>query len=96
MTSPGPDGVAWVQVLIIVRQINSKPGEDHKSGIARCKEMIKAGKKLRPILVASNGQRLDGFKRYMAHKELGHKTIEVIVDPNGRMGGQDGQAFNEE
>lgn len=67
--------------------------DDHESGIEACMELIKAGKRIRPILVASDGQRLDGYKRYMAFKRLGYKRIPVIVDPQGRMGGQDGMSW---
>jgi len=36
-------------------------------------------------------QREDGFKRYMAFKELGFRNILVIYDPYARKGGQEGQ-----
>lgn len=61
-----------------------RPGvfdEEHRDGIEYCKGLINSGKAIRPILVAPNGQRMDGFKRYMAHKELGFKSIWCIVDP---------------
>ena len=67
--------------------------EEHRDGIEFCKGLIRSGQKIRPILVATNGQRLDGFKRYMAHLELGETRIECIVDPHGRMGGQHNQSM---
>ena len=66
---------------------------DHAWGIKMAKKLIKDGKKLRPILIRPDGQRLDGFKRYMAQKEMGFKEIEVIVDPNGKMGDQKGESL---
>jgi len=68
-------------------------GEDHEPGIKLCMEKIKEGNKILPILVDRNGQRLDGFKRYMAFKRLGHKEIEVVWDPAERMGGQHGMPW---
>jgi len=65
----------------------------HRQGVDFVKELIKAGEKIRPILVNTDGQRLDGFKRYMAQKEAGLTEIEVLVDPHGKMGGQDGESF---
>ena len=63
----------------------------HREGIEYAKGLIKEGRKLRPILVNDEGQRLDGFKRYMAQLESGIKEIECIVDPFGEMGGQHNQ-----
>jgi len=65
--------------------------QEHKDGIEYVKGLIQEGKHIRPILVNTEGQRLDGFKRYMAAKELGHKEIECIIDPFGVMGGQHNQ-----
>ena len=73
-----------------------RPGvfdKEHRDGIEYCKELIKRGKKIRPILVDTTGQRLDGFKRYMAYHELGLNRIECIVDPFGQMGGQHNQSM---
>lgn len=67
------------------------PGEIddyHREGIEICKELIKQGKKVRPIALRPNGIRLDGFKRYMAQKELGIKEIEVEIIPDGAYGCQ--------
>ena len=67
--------------------------QKHRDGIEYVKKLIQDRKHIRPILVGTNGQRLDGFKRYIAHLELGKKKIECIVDPFGIMGGQNNQNF---
>jgi len=65
----------------------------HREGIEHVKKLIKSGANIRPILVAPDGQRLDGFKRYMAFKELGCDRIDCIIDPFGQMGGQHNQSL---
>lgn len=66
--------------------------DEHRAGIDFIKGEIKKGVKLRPILVRPDGQRLDGFKRYIAQKEMGITEIECIVDPFGMPGGQHNQS----
>jgi len=70
--------------------------KEHRDGIEHVKALIKAGKKIRPILVNCEGQRMDGFKRYMAQKELGCETIDIIVDPFAFMGGQNNQGLEDD
>jgi len=70
--------------------------DEHRAGIEYVKELIVAGKKIRPILVDNTGQRLDGFKRYVAHIEMGLDCIDCYVDPFGMMGGQSNQSFLED
>ena len=68
--------------------------QGHRAGIDHVKGLMsKNGNVMRPILVDTEGQRLDGFKRYMAALELGRKQIECIIDPFGAMGGQHNQSF---
>jgi len=73
-----------------------RPGvmdKEHREGIEYCKKLIEGNLKIRPILIDNTGQRLDGFKRYMAHRELFLSKIECIIDPNGIMGGQHNQSM---
>lgn len=57
--------------------------EQHEVGIKYIKEVLQAGAKVLPILTLDNGdgtyKRLDGFKRSIAHWELGYKFIEAFV-----------------
>lgn len=71
--------------------------DEHREGIEYAKSLIlQAGKKLRPVLVNCDGRRLDGFKRYMAQKELGEKKLDIIVDPFGVMGGQNNMSMEDD
>ena len=65
----------------------------HREGIEFVKQLIREGKKIRPILINTGGQRMDGYKRYVAHMELVKSDIECIIDPNAQMGGQHNQSF---
>lgn len=73
---------------------SEQPDELHRLGIDGMKVLVKSGKKLLPILVkrAQCEQprflRLDGYKRYMAYKELGYTKIECFVDNDGSKGDQ--------
>lgn len=90
----------WVDInLIQPYDAGHRPlaiDDDHRRGIDYVKELIQNRVKIRPIMVNTEGQRLDGFKRYMAHLELGKKEIECIVDPFGKMGGQHNQSFEDD
>lgn len=73
-----PDGSFIVNV-----QNDGKTTEEHLEGIEYIKSVLKSGSKIRPILVAEDGygryQRLDGFKRTLAHLQLGYENIEAFV-----------------
>jgi len=98
---PGKDVKEPTRMVVPIESVNPwdpahKPMSaeyeaNHRNGIETIKKAILAGKKIRPIVVLPDGQRRDGFKRYMAFKELGYKEIEVIVDPNAHYGCQQGQ-----
>jgi hypothetical protein len=69
--------------------------EDHRNGIDSLKEFISRGGKTLPIAVylksaGEKYQRLDGFKRYWAQKELGRTEIECYVLPEYVAGIQEG------
>ncbi len=66
---------------------------EHREGIEYVKGLIDKGEKIRPILMDTTGQRMDGFKRFKASQEKGYAEIECIVDPFARMGGQHNQSF---
>ena len=69
------------------------PDKEHRDGIDKVKALILRGVKMMPILVRQtpNGfQRLDGYKRYMAFKELGYKQINCYIDNEAPFGGQSG------
>jgi hypothetical protein len=57
--------------------------EEHRAGIDFIKGKMEAGLKVLPILALDNEdgtyQRLDGFKRCIAHLELGYSIIEAFV-----------------
>ena len=60
--------------------------QQHRDGIEYIKDVLRKGAKVRPLLVQDNFDgtflRLDGFKRYIAYKELGYKIVEAFVcDP---------------
>lgn len=68
-----------------------RPGaidEEHRKGIEGIKKRLLNGEKIDPILIRPNGLRLQGFKRYMAYKELGYGEIECQVDAEANWGDQ--------
>jgi len=72
------------------------PDDEHRKGIDDIKKLIHQGKHITPILIRHNKsartsyERLDGYKRYMAFKELGFKTIDCYLDDEASYGGQTG------
>lgn len=73
-----PDGTFTVDA-----EKDGKTTEEHRKGIDYIKSVIQNGQKIRPILVRDNEdgtfQRLDGFKKAIAYKELGHKYVEAYI-----------------
>lgn len=58
--------------------------EEHRAGVDYVKSVIEKGAKTMPILAMEYDQgnwfkRLDGFKRALAYKELGHEYVEAFV-----------------
>lgn len=57
--------------------------QQHIDSIEYMKDVLVRGQKMRPVLVVDNEDgtftRLDGFKRCIAHKELGRAYIEAFV-----------------
>jgi len=66
---------------------------EHRQGIEVVKELIRQGKEIRPIAVNEKMERLDGFKRYFAFKELGYYFIPIELQK--RPGCQYGKSFTE-
>ncbi len=70
---------------------NENETKDHEKGIQLCMALLKSGRKMLPISITTNEyrdiqysgpllegaqfQRLDGFKRFEAHKRLGSKKV---------------------
>jgi len=53
--------------------------KDHREGADMVKKLIQEGKKILPIACNYYGRRTDGFKRYVAYKELGYKTLKIVI-----------------
>ncbi len=62
---------------------DGKTTEEHREGIEYIKKVLINGQKIRPILVRDNEdgtyQRLDGFKKAMAMKELNYQYVEAYI-----------------
>lgn len=59
-----------------------KDTNEHLQGIEYIKKQLKAGNKIMPVLLLEKEgryEKLDGFKRLMAYKDLGYKNIEAFV-----------------
>lgn len=79
------DHMHWMQDgnLVVDEEKDGQSLEKHLEDIKYIKQVLEEGKKVRPILVRDNEDgtytRLDGFKRCMAHIELGYPLIEAFV-----------------
>jgi len=65
--------------------------KEHREGADAVKKLIEDGKKILPMACTYYGKRIDGFKRYIAYKELGVKEVEVVIGTKG--GCQDGESW---
>lgn len=54
--------------------------KEHREGADIVKKLIQEGKEILPIACTYYGRRTDGFKRYIAYKELGYETIDVVIN----------------
>lgn len=72
--------------------VPSDVGNEHLSGVEHCVTLMRQGKPIRPIVVMpiklskwyavypeKEYQRLDGFKRYWAHKVEGKAEIDCVI-----------------
>lgn len=73
-----PDGS-----FIVDEEKDGQTTEKHIEGINYVKQVLLNGQKVMPVLVKDNGDgmylRLDGFKRCLAHQQVGRKYIEAFV-----------------
>lgn len=77
--------------------------EQHKIGIEKVKGIIRVKRYVRPIIVRPiprpvesktyKYERMDGFCRYQAFKEMGFKVIPCYVDMFAEYGCQDGEGI---
>lgn len=78
------------------RTTSDEDDKDHEEGVEWTRSLIREGKEIRPILVIPikggpyRYQRLDGFKRYFAHKREGKTTIRCVIIDQYIPGGQHG------
>ena len=77
-----PTKEQWLEIQGYSKEHLEKDYKDHQEGIIYIKEKIIEGYQIIPILVTCLDDvyiRRDGFKRYMAYKELRYKNIPVYV-----------------